>query len=139
MTLAERLDQFDLAGQMFRVVRADAMQFIQQFLGDQLGRGVLHAVNHPVSHGPDRSKAILLFEPINQEIRCRLVIGGGEAAAVLLIPSRVVEGQIRPAQADAVNLSMKPSLQRFACLIQRELDARRAAIDRQDACLEIVS
>ena len=28
MTLAERLDQFDLAGQMIRIVRADAVQFI---------------------------------------------------------------------------------------------------------------
>ena len=33
MTLAERLDQFDLAGQMFRVVRADAVQFIQSIPG----------------------------------------------------------------------------------------------------------
>jgi len=72
------------------------------------------------------------FEPINQGIRCRLVIGGGDAAAVLLIPGRVIERQIRTAQADAVNLSQKPSLQRFASLVQRELDARRATIDRQD-------
>ena len=69
MTLAERLDQFNLAGQMIRVVRADAMQFIQQFLGDQLGRGVFHAVDHAVSHSPDRFETILLFEPINQGIR----------------------------------------------------------------------
>ena len=69
MTLAERLDQFNLAGQMIRVVWADAMQFIQQFLGDQLGRGVFHAVDHPVSHRPDRLETLLLFEPINQEIR----------------------------------------------------------------------
>src|ERR1039458_8260039 len=34
MTLAERLDQFNLAGQMIRVVGPDTMQFIQQFLGD---------------------------------------------------------------------------------------------------------
>ena len=53
MTLAERLDQFNLAGQMIRVVWPDAMQFIQQFLGDKLGRGVFHAVNHAMSHRPD--------------------------------------------------------------------------------------
>ena len=69
MTLAERLDQFNLAGQMIRVVRADAMQFIQQFLGDKLGRGVFHAMNHPMSHGLDRCEIMLLFEPINQGIR----------------------------------------------------------------------
>ena len=86
MTLAERLDQFDLARQMIRVVRPDAMQFIQQFLSDHLGLGVFHAVDHAVSHGPDRCETVLLFEPINQEIRRRFVIGGGEAATVLLFP-----------------------------------------------------
>ena len=132
MTLAERLDQFNLAGQMIRVVGPDAMQFIQQFLGDNLGLDVFHPMNHPVSHRPDRFKTFLLFQPINQEIRRRFVIGGGEAEAPLPFPGRIMERQIRPAQADAVNLSIKPSLQRFACLIQRELDARRAAVDGQD-------
>jgi hypothetical protein len=42
------------------------------------------------------------------------VIGGGEFAAVLLVSWSGHERQIRPAQADAVNLSIKPSLQRFA-------------------------
>ena len=69
MTLAERLDQVKLAGHMIRVVRADAMQFIQQFRGDQFRLGMFHAVNHPMSHGPDRFEIILLFEPINQGIR----------------------------------------------------------------------
>ena len=121
--LAERLDQFNLAGQMIRVVRPKAMRFSQQFPGDHLGLDVFHAVDHSVSHSQDRSETILLFELINQEIRCRLVIGSGNAASVLLIPGRVVERQIRSAQADAVNLSMQLSLQRLAGLIQHELDA----------------
>jgi hypothetical protein len=97
MTLTECLDQFDFAGQMFGVVRADAMQFIQQFLCDQLGHDVLHTVDHSVSQGPDRLEAILLFEPINQEIRCRFMIRSGQATTVLLLPSRVMEPQTRPA------------------------------------------
>jgi hypothetical protein len=48
MTLTERLDQLNLAGLMFRGVRADAMQLIQQLMGDQLGRGALHAADHPM-------------------------------------------------------------------------------------------
>jgi hypothetical protein len=39
------------------------------------------------------------------------VIGSGEFAAVLLILDRIVERQIRPAQTDAINPSVKPSLQ----------------------------
>ena len=88
-----------------------------------------------MSDRPDRFETILIFEPINQEIRRRFVIGCGEAAAALLIRGRVIERQTRPAQADAVNLSIKPSLQRFANLVQCEPDTRRAAVDRQDAWL----
>jgi hypothetical protein len=35
-----------------------------------------------------------------------------------------MERQIGPAEADAVNLSLKPTLQRFANLVERELDTR---------------
>ena len=133
MPLAERLDQLDLAGQMFRVVWPDAMQFIQQFPRDQLRRGVLHAVDHPVSHRKDRFKTILLLDPINQEISCRFVIGDGETETGLRFSIRVVKHQIRPAQADAVNFSIKSALQRFFNLVQRELDTRRTDVDGQDA------
>ena len=124
MTLAERLNQFNLVGQMIRVVWPEAMQFIQQFLGDNLGLDVFHPMDHAVSHRPDRFETMLLFEPIHQEIRGRFVIGGGEAAAVRLFPGWVIECQICPAQADAINLSIKPSLQRFFDMVKRELDAR---------------
>ena len=116
MTLAERLDKFDLAEQMLRVVWTNAMQFIQQGLDDQLGRGVLHAVDHPVSRRPDRFDTILLSEPINQEFRRRFVTGDSDAVAVLVISGRVVERQIGATQADAINLSIRPSLYRFASL-----------------------
>ena len=32
MTLTEGLDQFNLVGQMIRIVRRDAMKFVQQFV-----------------------------------------------------------------------------------------------------------
>ncbi len=79
MTLAEYFDQFDLTGQMIRVVRADAMQFIQQWLRHHLGFGMLHAVDHTMSHGLHGLESILSLEPIQQEICGRFVIGGGEA------------------------------------------------------------
>jgi len=91
---------------------------------------VFHAVDDAMSHRPHRSELILLFEPINQEVCRRFVIISSETAAVLLIRGRVMECQIRTAQADAVNLSRKSSLQQFACLVQRELNARRTAVDR---------
>ena len=88
MTPAKRFDQLNLARQMIRVERADAMQFIQQFLGDQLGRGMLHAVDHPVSHCLHRSEADLFFEPVEEQSRRRPVVGGSDVAAVMLSGSR---------------------------------------------------
>jgi len=54
---------------MIRVVRADAMQFIQQFLGDNLRLGMFHPMHHPMSHRFDRFEINLLFEPVDQGIR----------------------------------------------------------------------
>ena len=133
MTLTERLDQLNLCRQMIRIVRADAVQFIHQFLRDTLGLGIVHAVHHPVPNCRHRSEADLLFEPIDQESRRGPVIGGLDAATFRQTLNRVVESQNRAGQANAVNLSIKPSLQRIASLIQREPDARRASVDRQDA------
>lgn len=109
------------------------MQFIQKFLADQLWRGVFHTVDYPVPHHKSRSKTILLLEPIGQDIRYRLMIGDGETQTGMRLPIRVVKRQIRPVQTYTVNLSIKPALQRFFNLIKRKLDARRAAVDYQEA------
>jgi hypothetical protein len=84
----------------------------------------MHAVDHAVSHGLDRCETILLFEPIAQKGRCRFVVGNVQESGVLVICGRELERQIRPAHADAINSSMKASLQRFAKLVLREFDAR---------------
>ena len=129
MALTECLDQLDLAGQMVRVVGSDAMQFVEQFSRDALGLGVVHAVDHPVSHCQHVRETGSLFEESDQDARCRPVIGGLDVAAALFLPRRVVKRQIRAGQADAVNLPVKTSLQRCAGPVQAELDARRAAVD----------
>jgi hypothetical protein len=123
VTPAERLDQLDLAGQMVRIARADAMQFIQQFLGDQLRRGMLHALDDAVSYGPDRGEATLLFEPVNQKIRRRFVIRKRQARVVPRSAGQATERQIGPAQADSVNGPKKPSPKRFNSLVQSKPDA----------------
>lgn len=69
MTLAERLDQFNLTRQMFRVVRADPMQFIQHLLRNTFRLSVSHAVDHSVSDCLEVSKIDLIFKPIDQTIR----------------------------------------------------------------------
>ena len=62
-------DQFNLVGQMIRVVRTKAAKFIQQVACDHLGLGVFHAVDHTVAYCSDRFEPSSFFEPINQEVR----------------------------------------------------------------------
>jgi hypothetical protein len=62
------------------------------------------------------------------------VIRSGYRESVLAVGGRVVKAQIRAPHADAIDSSIKPPLERFADLVQRKLDARRAAVDREDAC-----
>ena len=64
MALAERLDQLDLERQMIRVIRRDAVQFIEQLRRDPLRFAMRHPMHHAVSHGFDRSEHRLRFEPI---------------------------------------------------------------------------
>lgn len=134
MTLAERLDQLDLSGQMVRVIWNDAMKFIQQFLRDTHRLRVFHAVDDSVAYRADGSETQVLLKPIDEAVRRRLVLGGFHAAAAFPIPSHVVESQTGAELADAVHRSMEPSFWRFVSPIEREFDARRASIDRQDRC-----
>jgi hypothetical protein len=86
-----------LAREMFRVIRPDAMQFIQQLLTDQLGRGVLHPVDDAMAYSFDRCEVRLCFEPINQGVGRRFVISGGHFGTGRRYSLRVPKRQIRPA------------------------------------------
>ena len=91
----------------------------------------MHAVDHAVSCSLHRCKTLLLLEPVEQSVCRRFVVGGFEREAVLLLFGRVMKRQIGPAHADPVDRSVKPARQMFVHLVERKLDARRAAIDRQ--------
>ena len=64
MASAKCLYQLDLERQMLRVIRRDAVQFIEQLRCDPLRFAMRHAMHHPVSHGFDRSEHLLRLEPI---------------------------------------------------------------------------
>jgi hypothetical protein len=61
------------------------------------------------------------------------MISGLEAETATLLLGCVIKGQARSRQADAVNLSKEKPPWRIRYVIEREFDARRAAVDRQDA------
>jgi len=129
----ERLDQLDLARQVIGVVRRDAAQFREQPRRDPFRRRMPHAVHHAVAHGPDRREDRLLLQPAQQEIHRRAVVGGGHADGRPRLSRRLAGGQIRAAQTDAIDLPGQPPPRPCARLKHREPDARRSAVDGQDA------
>ena len=64
MALGECLYQLDLQRQMLRVIRRDAVQFVEQLRRDPLRLAMRHPMHNPVSHRFDRSEHLLRFEPI---------------------------------------------------------------------------
>ncbi len=124
MPLAKRFDQFDLAGQMFGIERCNAMQFLEQLRRDQLRRGVLHAVHDAMTDRFHRIEIGLCLDPFDQKLRSGFVILSIERKGLFLILVRRKKGNIRPARSDAIDLPVKPSLQRSVDSIERKLDAR---------------
>jgi hypothetical protein len=132
MALPERLDQLDVTRQVIGAIGRNAAQFREQFRRDPLGFGTRHAVHDAASRGPDRREYRLRFEPVQKKPCGFAVIGGGKSARTLF-SSRIGDGQSCAAQADAIDLPIEPPQRRFGCFVHREPDARRAAIDREDA------
>ena len=65
--------------------------------------------------------------------RPRAVIGRGRAARAPRRSSRIADDETRAAQSDATDLPSQTPRRRFSDLVYREPDARRAAVNRQDA------
>ena len=124
MTLADCLDQLDFERQMLSIVGRDAAQFIEQFRRDRLGFAMCHPVHNPVSHGFDRGKGWLRFEPIKEKSDGRPVIARGDGMTFLGLSGRISGCQSRAAETDAIDFAGQQPPQRLAPVIQREPYAR---------------
>src|SRR5450432_2512012 len=123
MTLLERLDQRDLARQVLGVIRRNAAQFREQLRRDALRGGMLHAMHDAMPYRLDQREGRECLEQVQQEIRCRTMVGGSKAARGLRFCSWIVDDQIRTAQTDAIDLSIELPAQRLARLVGRKPDA----------------
>ena len=113
MPFLKNLDQFDLHGQMIRIVRADAPQFPQKFRGDALRLRVSHTVHDAVPHRLQRIGAVLLSQPVDQKGRGRAVAGGRNRQFALSIPCGVLKRQAGAGLPDALDLAQQGALERL--------------------------
>ena len=131
--LRERLDQPDLAPEVFGVIRRDAAQLLEPLRRDPLGFRMPHPVHHAMPHGLDRRKYRLRLEPIQEKARGRAVVAGGKAAGDPGCVGRLVHEQRRAARSDSIDLPVESSPERRVRVIDCEPDARRASVDGEQS------
>jgi hypothetical protein len=90
-------------------------------------------MHHPVAHGPDRREDRLRFQPIEQEF-CR------SRQTSRIPPARephffgpISDAKIRAGQTDPVDFPGQSPAKHSAHFVNRETDARRTPVDRQNA------
>src|ERR671922_1444203 len=118
---------------MFRVVRTETTQRVKQFRGHSLRLTVsLPAMNNTVAYAVYGSSAEVLLKPVHQHGRSRTVIRSFNGVSLRFL-SRFLNDQYRLRPANALDFSGKKTFRLVARRIKRELDARRAPVQRKHA------
>ena len=133
MVLVKHLHELNARRHMLGVVRADAVQLGHQLWSDALGLAQYQpAMDYSMPDAGHLGEPDMTIQPANQKRRRRPVIGctndtrGGLAAAVM-------DRQRWLGQADAFDLAGKQPRGGRVGAVEGELDARRPAVNRQDA------
>ena len=130
----KRLDQHDLLRQMLRIEWTEPVQLLDHFRGDLLRLAIFRAaMHHAMPHRGQCVTPAVFLDPLHQSADCRRVIRRRHRPRKIVRRVRALhpQGGLRP--PDPLKFAPQNPSERLTGLEQRELDARRAAIDRQDA------
>ncbi len=137
---SERLDQLDLARQMIRVVRADLAQFLDQLGRDAFGLMVATpTMNDAMPDGGDLLEPDRAFEPIDQQAGGRLLVRGIDRAILRATNAGIGHDPPGIREPDPIDLTGQEPRGWIGPLEDRELEARRSTVDRQDAVKSLAS
>jgi len=134
----KRLGQQDLLWQMFGIEGTEPAQFLHHFRRDSQRRAVLRAtMDHAVPHRSQSGAPASFLDPIHQGAHRHRVIRRlhRPQKVVRLVQALYPQGGLR--QPNPFDRALQNPPERIAGLEQRELDARGAAIDREDAGTEV--
>ena len=131
----KRLGQQDLLRQMLGIEGAEPVQLLNHFRGDALRLAVLRpAMHHAMPHRGQGFTPAAFLDPIHQSAHRRRVIRRRHRARKVVRQVRALHPQGGLRQPIRSIGALQDPSERGAGLEQRELDARRAAVDGQDAC-----
>ena len=131
--LPDRLDQRDLPRKVFRIEWGDPPQLVEQLRGDEPRLDeTVPAVDDAVADGRDPCEPRVDREPLEHQADGRGLIRGLDRA--ILTPAAVpgVDDQPGLSEPHPLDATGEEPFDRVDRLEDRELQARRAAIDRQD-------
>ena len=130
----KRLGQQDLLRQMLGIERTEPVQLLDHFRRDALRLAVLRpAMHHAMPHRGQRIAPDAFLDPIHQHAHRRRVIRRRHRPRKVVRRVHAFHPQGGLRQSNPLDRALQNPPQRVTGLEQRELDARRAAIDRQDA------
>ena len=130
----KRLGQQDLLRQMLGIEWTEPAQLLHHFGCDSLGLAIFRAAMHDAM--PHRRKCIMpaaFLDTIDQRAHRGVEIRRRHGPRKVVARVQAFHPQRSPRLPDPVNPAPQNPSERFTGLKQRELDARRASINRQDA------
>ena len=133
----KRLGQQNLFRQVIRIEWTEAAQFFDHFRGDSLRLAILRpAMHYTMSYGGQchPARGVPRSKPSERPLR---PCDRAPSPAARNCPPwfRPFTRKVALRQSDPFNRTLQNPFERVTGLEQRELDARRTAIDRQDAWL----
>ena len=128
----ERLDRLDLAGKVVGVVGNDPAQLLEDLGCDELRLEVAVAPVYDAmaDYGYARQR-YEMSESLDQEVHSRRLIRGLDLA-VLLLTTGLGHDEPRTRHPDPLDATEQEPLKPVGQRKQREFEARRAAVNRQD-------
>ena len=130
----KRFGQQDLLRQMLRIEGTEPVQLLDHFHRDALGLAIFRpAVHDAMPHRRKCTMPAAFFDTLDQRVHRRGEIGRRHWPRKVVARVQAFHPQRSPRLPDPVNPAPQNPAERIIGLKQRELDARRASINRQDA------
>ena len=127
------LYQLDLKRQMLRIEGTEPVQLLNHFRGDLLRLAIFRAAMHHAMPDRGQSHPAMFLDPLHQSADCHRMIRRRHRPRKIVRRVRAFHPQGGLRQTNPFKFASQISAERRDDLEQRKLDARRAAIDRQDA------
>ena len=130
----KRLGQQNLLRHMVRIEWTEPVQLRNHFRSDSLRLVILRpAMHHAMSNRGQCVTPDAFLDPIHQSAHRHCVIRRRHRPRKVVRLIRAFHPESGLRQSNPLNPALQNPSQRVTRLEERELDARRAAIDRQDA------